>query len=73
MILSGRSGTAEEVTEKVELLCEIADLIEAGMEIIEAKRKERQQKNKDAKKKLMLQKKGKDLRLRAMQALQGTK
>ena len=56
----------------MELLREIADLIEAGMEIIEAKRKERQQRNKDAKKKLMLQKKGKDLCLWAMQALQGT-
>ena len=45
--------------------------MEAAVEIIEAKRRERQQKNKDAKRKLLLQKKGKDLRLRAMQALQG--
>ena len=57
----------------MELLCEIADLIEVGMEIIEAKRKEGKQKNKDAKKKLMLQKKEKDLGLYTMQALQGTK
>ena len=66
-----RSGTAEEVSEKMELLREITELMEAAVEIIEAKRKERQWKNKDAKKKLLLQKKGKDLRLRAMQALQG--
>ena len=55
----------------MELLREIAELMEAAVKIIEAKRKERQQKNKAAKKKLLLQKKGKDLRLRAMQALQG--
>ena len=66
-----RSGMAEEVSEKMELLREIAELMEAAVEILEAKRRERQQKNKDAKKKLLLQKKGKDLRLRAMQALQG--
>ena len=62
---------AEEVSEKLELLREIAELMEAAVEIIEAKRRERQQKNKDAKRKLLLQKKGKDLRLHAMQALQG--
>ena len=55
----------------MESLREIAELMEAAVEILEAKRKERQQKNKDAKKKLLMQKKGKDLRLRAMQALQG--
>ena len=66
-----RSGTAEEVSEKMELLREIAELMEAATEIIEAKRKEQQQKNKDAKKKLLLQKKGKDLRLHAIQALNG--
>ena len=55
----------------MELLREIAELMEAAIEIIEAKRKEQQQKNKDAKKKLLLQKKGKDLRLHAMQALHG--
>ena len=55
----------------MELLREIAELMEAAVKIIEAKRKEQQQKNKDAKKKLLLKKKGKDLRLRAMQALQG--
>ena len=55
----------------MEILREILDLMEAGLEIVEAKKKERQEKNKAAKKKLMLQKKGKDLRLHAMQALQG--
>ena len=45
--------------------------MEAAIEILEEKKKELQQKNKDAKKKLLLQKKGKDLRLYAMQALQG--
>ena len=55
----------------MESLREIAELMEAAIEILEAKREERQQKNKDAKKKLLMQKKGKDLRLRAMQALQG--
>ena len=69
--LQCRSGTAEEVDEKMELLREILGLMEAGLEIVEAKKKKRQEKNKAAKKKLMLQKKGKDLRLRAMQALQG--
>ena len=54
----------------MELLREIAELMEAAVEILEAKRKERQQKNKDAKKKLLMQRKGKDLRLREMQALQ---
>ena len=73
LCLQCRSGTTEEVDEKMELLREILDLMEAGLEIVEVKKKERQEKNKAAKKKLMLQKKGKDLRLRAMQALQGKK
>ena len=43
----------------MELLREIAELMEAAVEIIEAKRKERQQKNKDAKKKLLCKRKAK--------------
>ena len=43
-----RSGTAEEVNDKKELLWEISDLMEAAIEILEEKRKECQQKNKDA-------------------------
>ena len=55
----------------MELLREICELMEAAVEIIEAKKKERQQKSKDAKREMLLQKKGKDLHLHAMQALQG--
>ena len=56
--LQCRSGTAEEVDEKMELLREILDLMEAGLEIVEAKKKERQEKNKAAKKKTYVTEEG---------------
>ena len=45
--------------------------MEAGYEILQAKKRDQKERSKEAKKKLMLQKKGKDIRLRAMQALRG--
>ena len=53
------------------MLRELSDLMEAGFEILQAKKKEQKERSKEAKKKLMLQKKGKDIRLHAMQTLQG--
>ena len=66
-----RSGTDEELTEKKTLLQEIQDLMEAGVEIREQKRKEKKRQEDEEKKKKRLLKKGKDIRMRAMQGLKG--
>ena len=66
---SCRTGSDEILTEKIQLLSEISDLLVAGQDIIAEKRLEKKQKAKDAKKRIALLKKGKDLRLRAMRRL----
>ena len=58
-----RTGTAEEKTEKDDLLREVSDLMDAGYEILQAKKRDQKERSKQARKKLMLQKKGQDIRL----------
>ena len=66
-----RSGYDEDLNEKKSLLQEISDLMDAGVEIVEQKRIEAEKKKKDDNKKMRLKKKGKDIRIWAMQALKG--
>ena len=68
-----RSGSDEDLDEKKSLLQEISMLMDAGIDIIKQKRKDKAQAKKDAKKKLQLKKKGKDIRLRAMEGLKDNK
>ena len=71
VIIAHRSGTAEEKTEKHDLLREVSDLMDAGYEILQEKKRDQKEHSKQTRKKLMLQKKGQDIRLHAMQALKG--
>ena len=60
------------MTEKKQLLQEIADLVESGAEHVARMKMEKKEKDKEAAKKLKLLQKGEDIRLRAMQGLKGT-
>ena len=70
-LIFSRSGVDEELTEKKQLLQEIADLVKSGAEHLARMKMERKEKDKEAAKKLKLLKKGEDIRLRAMQGLKG--
>ena len=59
------------MTEKKSLLQEISDLMDAGIDIVKQKQIDAEKRKKEDQKKMMLKKKGKDIRKRAMEGLKG--